>query len=317
MTQKPRDHGGGLDAAIARFGGQRSDWLDLSTGINPTPYPVPNIPQSAWTDLPDQAAQEALILAARRFWDVPKELDIIAASGVSALISTLPTCAGTGGFHISKPTYNEHEASFLSAGFSFEEDGHTQIYVHPNNPDGRKMTAQEILSKHKSLSIIDESFCDCSPSDSLLGLAKEENIVVLKGLGKFWGLAGVRLGFAIAKPELANRIQDRIGPWAVSGAAQVIGAKALSDLNWANEMRLKLHNDAARLDKLLTHFGINLVGGTDLFRLYDCDNAQTVFDKLAENKILCRIFPYSDRWVRLGLPGCNEDWVQLENALGV
>jgi cobalamin biosynthetic protein CobC len=316
MSKSKRDHGGGLDAAVTRFGGTRADWLDLSTGINPTSYPIPELPKHAWTDLPDQGAQDALIMAARKFWNVPDDLGIVAASGVSALISSLPTCTDQGSFHITKPTYNEHEASFLSAGFSQTQNADTQIYVHPNNPDGKYVSADDILSKHKSMSIIDESFCDCLPQKSHVELAGRDGVVVLKGLGKFWGLAGVRLGFAIAKPNLANRIQDRIGPWAISGVAQVIGAAALNDTTWACEMRKTLHNDSMRLDKLLTQFGVNWVGGTDLFRLYDCENAQALFDRLAEQKILCRIFPYSDRWIRIGLPGCESDWAQLEHALG-
>lgn len=316
MSKSKRDHGGGLDAAVARFGGSRADWLDLSTGINPTSYPIPDIPKHAWTDLPDQAAQDALIAAARKFWNVSDDLDIVAASGVSALISTLPTCTDKSSFHISKPTYNEHEASFLSAGFAQSPNAETQIYVHPNNPDGKYVSVDDVLANHKSLSIIDESFCDCEPEKSLIELAGRDGVVVLKGLGKFWGLAGVRLGFAIAKPSLANRIQDRIGPWAISGAAQVIGEAALSDTTWASDMRKALRNDSMRLDKLLTQFGVNCVGGTDLFRLYECENARAFFDRLAEQNILCRYFPYSDRWIRIGLPGCESDWAQLEHALG-
>jgi cobalamin biosynthetic protein CobC len=316
MTENKRDHGGGLDAAIAKYGGEKSDWLDLSTGINPIPFPLPELPMYAWTALPDQAAQIQLLNAARAFWNVPDGAEIVAASGVSTLISMLPNCAKPGGFHIQKPTYNEHEAAFRSAGFDLVKGARSQIYVHPNNPTGAFSDRQHVLAAHKDLTIIDESFCDATLDKSLIDLTCNDGFVVLKGLGKFWGLAGVRLGFAIAAPKLAAQIRDRIGPWAVSGPAQVIGAAALADLKWAEKTRVKNISEAVRLDKLLTQFGGKYAGGTDLFRLYDCDNAQAVFNLLAEHKILCRIFPYSDRWVRLGLPGTEDRWAQLEHALG-
>ena len=316
MTKAKRDHGGGLDAAVAQFGGRKSDWLDLSTGINPVQYPLPEIPNSAWTALPDQAAQDQLLEAAREFWNVPDGAEIVAASGVSTLISILPTCAPDGGFHIQKPTYNEHEASFVAAGYDLHNSADTQIYVHPNNPTGEYTTRPRVLDAHKTLTILDESFCDPNLQSSLIDLTEQEGFLVLKGLGKFWGLAGVRLGFAIAAPKLAGQIRDRIGPWAVSGPAQIIGAAALSDVDWAQATRTRITRDCARLDKMLTQFGVKYAGGTDLFRLYDSEDAQAVFNRLAEHKVLCRIFPYSDRWVRLGLPGSDDDWAQLGNALG-
>lgn len=314
MTQK-RDHGGGLDAAIAIFGGDRSDWLDLSTGINPVSYPIPNIPNYFWQDLPDSAAQEALLTAARDFWGVPKEAEIIAASGVSQLIAMMPSLQPAGTAKIISPTYNEHAAAFRANDWIVGTTGDTQVIVHPNNPDGRLCELTPADISKTDLTIIDESFCEVTPNKTLIELSKLPNVVILKGLGKFWGLAGLRLGFAVASPELVQKIRDRIGPWAVSGPAQFVGHQALSDLDWANKTRKTLSKNAAKLDQIMEQNNATIVGGTDLFRLYQVEDAISFQQKLARKNVWSRVFPYSTTWLRLGLPGTNAQWKHLLAAL--
>lgn len=311
-----RDHGGGLDAAVARFGGNKDDWIDLSTGITPWPYPIPEIPDRAWHNLPDSAAMQRLLSAARRFWSVPDGADIVAAPGVSALIVQLPALCRDRSVAIAKPTYNEHEAAFAAAGYAISQAGAAQVFVHPNNPDGRRFNAVEIMATHRDLTVIDESFCDCAPDASLIGLAEQQGVVVLKGLGKFWGLAGMRLGFAIARPDSIAALRERLGPWAVSGPALHIGATALEDHDWAAANRQRLRRAAKKLDGIATGAGLSLVGGTDLFRLYACFNSDTVYRKLAAERILTRTFPYSETWIRLGLPGGAPEWQRLSRVLG-
>jgi cobalamin biosynthesis protein CobC len=310
----PRDHGGGLDAAMARWGGTRQDWLDLSTGINPVSYPLPRIPDHAWTALPDRAATEALIAAARSFWNVPAGAEVIPAPGLSAIIARLPHATGAACIHIPRPTYNEYAASFLAAGVPGSDASDAPgILVHPNNPDGRIWTTGEIGAR--PLAIIDESFCDVMPEASHVGRAAAPGVVVLKSFGKFWGLAGVRLGFAILVPgPLADRLREALGPWAVSGPALAIGAAALADQAWAKATRDRLARDAARLDALVSARGARIVGGTTLFRLYDVDDAQAWHDRLARGHVLSRIFPYSATWLRLGLPA-PERWDRIKAAL--
>lgn len=311
-----RDHGGGLDAAISRFGGSRDTWLDLSTGINPNPYPRPHIPDRFWHALPDQGDQSALKEAARAFWDIPENAGIAAASGVSALIAALPRLAPAGHVGISQPTYNEHAASFTAFGWTVQStQAATNVYVHPNNPDGRTWERSTVCSNHKDLTIIDESFCDTSPEKSLIELSCEPGYVVLKGLGKFWGLAGLRLGFAIAHPETIAQVEHMLGPWAISGPAQHVGKIALLDKAWAKNTRTALQDQANHLDQLMLAAGAKEPCGTTLFRTYTMHNAQAWFEKLANAHILSRVFPYSDTMIRLGLPGNSEDWVQLKNAL--
>ncbi|WP_224824032.1 threonine-phosphate decarboxylase [Cognatishimia sp. MH4019] len=309
MTENQRDHGGGLDAAVARWGGVRTDWIDLSTGINPEPYPLGELTSDAWTALPDRAAQDRLIKAARQFWDVPHEAAVLAAPGASALIAKMPSLWPTGQVQIDAPTYNEHAAAFEAAGWSMGA-GDAMIAVHPNNPDGRFWGAEMLTAP---FTIIDESFCDIAPDRSLIRLAGRPGTVVLKSFGKFWGLAGLRLGFAIGDPKMIAALAEQLGPWPVSGPALEIGARALEDTAWTIATRQRLAKDAQRLDALMAPHGA-LIGGTDLFRLYDVGDAQAFQRRLAAAHIWSRIFPYSSSWLRLGLPS-SKDWNRLDAAL--
>lgn len=306
-----RDHGGGLDAAIATYGGTRADWLDLSTGINPVPYPIPEMPQDTWTALPDEAAFARIYALARSFWNVPDSAAIIGATGASAIIAALPRVIPIGEVCIPGPTYNEHGAAFSTSGWRLGQDpSHALVAVHPNNPDGHIWSVNDFEAAY---TVIDESFCDVMPDQSLIHLASRPGVVVLKSFGKFWGLAGLRLGFAIGDPELIARLADLLGPWQISGPALSIGAEALSDLAWAKETRVRLAENARRLDALVGKSGADLVGGTSLFRLYRVHDAMAVQDRLAEHRIWSRIFPYAPDWLRLGLPAPDR-WAQLEAA---
>jgi len=310
---KARDHGGGLDAAIARYGGTRAQWLDLSTGINPMPYPVGPLPPDAWTALPDADAMTRLERAARAFWHVPDSAEVVIAPGASALIARIPTLFESGSAFINNPTYNEHEAAFRAHDdwhvTEDRDDASLHVFVHPNNPSGHLFDAELVgTSRH---CVIDESFCDVTPNASHIDLACHQGMIILKSFGKFWGLAGLRLGFAICAREPAARLRDLLGPWPVSGPALEIGARALEDAAWTLSTRERLAADSARLDALV---GAQVVGGTDLFRLYDVGCASAWQEKLARGYVWSRVFPYSDRWLRLGLPA-SDRWAQLEAAL--
>lgn len=323
-VQTPRDHGGGLDAAIARHGGDRRGWLDLSTGINPTPYPVGPLPHDAWTALPDAGAMEALLAAARALWQVPDALGLVAAPGASALIARIPALwpelgsAQTGGrAHVPAPTYNEHGASLEAHGWTLTEDTLAEdrpdlrVIVHPNNPTGT-WHGVEMLDAPRM--VVDESFCDIAPERSLLPHLPEGDHLVLKSFGKFWGLAGLRLGFAIGPRHLTERLAELIGPWPVSGPGLAIATAALSDQAWAEATRTRLARDAARLDGLMQGAGAVSLGGTDLFRLYEVSEAGHWQEQLARHHIWSRAFPYAPRWLRLGLPP-EEGWDRIATAL--
>jgi cobalamin biosynthetic protein CobC len=313
ITRK-RDHGGGLDAAVARFGGNRSDWLDLSTGINPEPYPVPMLPAQAWTALPDVAAASALTDAARSFWQVPQGCAVLAVPGASAAIAHIPLLAKPGRVAIPGPTYNEHAASFAAAGWDVMEGTGTvaaSVHVHPNNPDGKRIGTTDLRG---TLRVIDESFCDVMPEETLIGQAAQNGTLVLKSFGKFWGLAGLRLGFVIGPQMMIDRLSDMLGPWPVSGPALHIGAAALHDQIWADATRRRLAQDTNQLDRMMANAGAQLVGGTTLFRLYDVGDAAEWQTQLAQHRIWSRVFPYNSRWLRLGLPAAA-GWDRLLAAL--
>ncbi len=296
-----------------RYGGKRDDWIDLSTGINPVPYAVPDFTARDWNTLPDETAQSALTEAARSFWSVPDGADILAAPGASALIARIPALVPAARVRITTPTYNEHAAAFTANGWHVVPDGPAlaRVLVHPNNPDGRIWQDADADS---DLTVIDESFCDVTPEASLVHLADKPGRIVLKSFGKFWGLAGLRLGFAIAAPETIARLSEMLGPWPVSGPALRTGAVALRDTGWAGRTRTRLRRDADRLDDMLTAGGARIAGGTDLFRLYSVDDAAAWQDRLARHHIWSRIFPYSQTLLRLGLPP-SEGWHRLADAV--
>lgn len=309
-----RDHGGALDAAVARFGGPRSHWIDLSTGINPNPYPLPEVTPDDWASLPDPARIQKLEAAAAHFWSVPEGWQVVAAGGASAIIAALPSILTGTSVSIPEPTYNEHWAAFRASGWrKSQQNPHVQVVVHPNNPDGKLWSPPEL---NASQTVVDESFCDiCRDESLLLSEQRPDRVIILKSFGKFWGLAGLRLGFAICSPEDAQRLRNQLGPWAVSGPACTIGTQALADQDWASNTRSSLATAAERLRDLLRSTGLGHVGGTDLFHLAEVPNASEAFVHFAKAKILTRIFPYSKTWIRFGLPGAEEEWDRLKAAL--
>jgi cobalamin biosynthetic protein CobC len=320
-AQTARDHGGNLAEAMARFGGAPGDWLDLSTGINPVPWPVPDLSPSAWSRLPDAPAMAALNAAARRAYDVAPEASITAAPGASALIRLMPRLAPAAKVAIPGPTYNEHAAAFAAEGWEVVDrpgPGVTAaVIVNPNNPDGRLWSLAEltVMAEAMDLLVVDESFMDPTPDGSMCATAGPESLVILRSFGKFYGLAGVRLGFAITGPRTAARIADLLGPWAVSGPAIEIGSKALRDDDWAEAERTRLAADAARLTTLATAAGWRALGGTALFQTFETPDAAAARDRLARAHIWSRIFPYSPAWIRLGLPPDEAGWHRLAQAL--
>ncbi len=312
----PRDHGGGVDGAVSRYGGTRGDWLDLSTGINPAAYPLPAIAPDAWTTLPDRDAQDALITAARGFWDVPTGAAILAVPGLSTVIARIAGLTSAGRVAIPGPTYNEYAPAFARAGWDVDlatptPNHDAAVIVHPNNPTG----AWRDLPPALPLCVIDESFCDIAPDRSHMQAALRPGTLILKGIGKFWGLAGLRLGFAIGDPVLISRLEAMLGPWAVSGPALAIGRAALTDPDWADATRRSLSDAADRLDMIMAAAEAKLTGGTTLFRLYQVPDSAALQDQLARHHIWTRVFPWSDTQIRLGIPG-PDGWARLTRAIG-
>jgi len=318
----PREHGGNLDAAIARFGGERHAWLDLSTGINPAPYPVPALGSEVWAALPGKDAEARLIQSARRGYGTDAEISVF--NGAQGAIQAIPRLFQPAEAAVVGPTYNEHSAALELAGWRVQEVSDVDaamgsglaVVVNPNNPDGRTWPRQELetLAADVGTLVIDESFVDPTPEMSMVSAVSDaKNLIVLRSFGKFYGLAGLRLGFAISGPAIAERLSDMAGPWPVAGPAIEIGTAALLDQDWQAATRRRLQVAATRLDRLAEAASWSLVGGTSLFRTYSVGDAERVKSRLAEQKILSRSFSYSESWLRLGLPPADR-WDQLEEA---
>ena len=318
-----RDHGDNLDQAMAAHGA--GDWIDLSTGINRRPWPVPEVSAAAWRNLPTKAAQAGLVAQAATSWGVGSAATGLALGGAQAAIQLVPRLRPPGRAAVLGPTYNEHAACLLAEGWQVNpvadiaglDGADLAVIVNPNNPDGRHMPPETLLALvgRVGFLVVDESFGDVTPELSLLPHTGRAGLLVLRSFGKFYGLAGVRLGFAFGAADDIAALSRMSGPWPVSGPAIEIGTLALADHAWARAMRAQLARDAHRADALALNAGWRLAGGSDLFRLYDTPKAQAAQDHLARHQIWSRIFPWSDTALRLGLPGPEPEWHRLETAL--
>lgn len=316
-----RDHGGNIDAAAARYGA--GDWIDLSTGINRRPWPVEALPSEVWRSLPTRAASDALIAAAASWFGCAPD-HILPVAGASAAIQLIPRNLPAGRAAVLTPSYNEHAASLRAAGWRVVDapdlaamsGADLAVVVNPNNPDGREWQPQVLadLANRVGHLIVDESFADPRP-DLSLASAIPDNTFILRSFGKFWGLAGLRLGFILARPALLAPLAEAAGPWSVNGPALHIGAAAMADRLWADDATLYHSEAALRLDRIALSAGWVPAGGTHLFRLYDTPDADAAQDRLARAHIWSRRFPYSDRWLRLGIPGNRDEWDRLIAAL--
>jgi cobalamin biosynthetic protein CobC len=314
---KPVVHGGDLAEARHRFPGAPLPWIDLSTGINPVPYPVPALSSEAWTRLPSSADLRALVEAAARRYGVDDPETIVAAPGTQALIQLLPRLVTGSRVAIVGPTYEEHEVSWRRQGHEvtivddLPAEADITVLVNPNNPTGRLVPVAELVAR-KGLLVVDEAFIDFHPRTASVAGGKA---VVLRSFGKTYGLAGLRLGFAIADRALAQRLREELGPWAVPGPAIEIGIRALGDDVWLANTAARLERDAARLDDLLTRAGFTVSGGTLLFRLARHANAPSVADALGRHGIHVRRFAREPTWLRFGPPADDAQFSRLAAAL--
>lgn len=320
-------HGGDLATARALFPEAPQPWADLSTGINPIPYPLPVLPLSLWTRLPGADDEAALIAAARKAYRVPAHADIVAAPGTQILIELLPRLASAGPVAILGPTYAEHGHAWRKAGFVVDEGAEpadaaaTIVVVNPNNPDGRLWARAELASlaarcvRRGGLLVIDEAFADFTPEISIVP-ELPAGAIVLRSFGKTYGLAGLRLGFAIGAPEPLAKLKAALGPWSVAGPALHVGAMALSDAGWLAAAGEERARDAARLDALLAPHG-RIVGGTSLFRLLETPQAAALFSRLGRHGIYVRRFQNAPDRLRFGLPGDEASWSRLQTALAI
>jgi cobalamin biosynthesis protein CobC len=322
-------HGGALDVARRLQPDAPAPWIDLSTGVNPHAYPLPEFATEVWTRLPDGAALASLeAVAARRYGARPET--VVAGPGSQALIQVLARTAPTGVAAALGATYRGHAEAFGSAGVRLLEldsldalaPAKVAIVVNPNNPDGRVASRAALLDLSARLTgrggwlIVDEAFADFDGMDeSLAPVLPEKGAVVLRSFGKAYGLAGLRLGFAVASPDIAWMLRAALGPWPVSGPAIAVGARALADSGWSVAMRARLGEEAARLDALLEAKGWRIIGGTRLFRLAARVDAGAAFRRLLSSGILTRPFAKTADRLRFGIPADEAQWERLAAAL--
>lgn len=328
-------HGGRLGEARAEFPGAPEPWLDLSTGINPQAYPLPGLSPDCFTRLPEPEQVEALQQAAATAFGLGARAGVAAAPGTQALIELIPRLVPAAAVAVLGPTYGEYAGAWRRAGHLVAEvaspaalaEAEIAVVCNPNNPDGRRLGRGELLAlagrlaRRGGLLVVDEAFADLEDEAGLgaalplAGPGVLGGLLLLRSFGKSYGLAGLRLGFALAAPEAAARLRAALGPWAVSGPALAIGTAALGDRAWLEATKVRLARDTRRLDALLIGAGLTVLGGTRLFRLAAGPRAPGLRHRLGQAGIWVRRFPAAPDRLRFGLPGTEADWARLAGAL--
>lgn len=320
------EHGGQLYAAAQQYGIPAAEWLDLSTGINPVPFVPPPIPAAAWQRLPQQ--QDGLLQAAAAYYG---SANLFPVAGSQAAIQLLPKLRSTCRVGLLHPAYAEHAHAWRSTGHEVIEltpsdidaaIAHLDVLVliQPNNPSGAFFTHTQLhdwyarLNARKGWLVIDEAFIEATTQASMVQAEMPPGLIVLRSLGKFFGLAGARVGFVLAHSELLALVQALSGPWNVSGPARFVAQAAMLDRSWHTATRERLLQDSARLAKLLQDANLMPDGGCGLFQWVLTDRAEAKHQQLAQRGILTRLFtqPLS---LRFGLPGAETDWQRLQTVL--
>jgi len=329
MTSLPR-HGGDLAFARSRYGNPPDGWLDLSTGINPDGYRTAPIAVDSLARLPDRGDLERLLETARSAYSVAGRASLLAVPGSEIAIRLLPLILTQGRVAILSPTYGSHAEAWRQAGRSPAEIGDLAdlpddvavvVVGNPNNPDGRMTEPEDLirlaqrLAKRAGLLIVDEAFADLTPSKSLAPHLDKAPAVILRSFGKFFGLAGLRLGFVAGPAPVLARLERLLGDWPVSAAAIAIGEAALADRAWQEKARDRLSRDAGELLACLGGHRLAIRGGTDLFALVEDSRAADLHRGLAERGIWTRSFHERPDWLRLGLPPTAAALARLDRAL--
>ena len=320
------EHGGQLRNAAVRYNIPLQDWLDLSTGINPIPFIPPPIPVSVWAQLPQE--NDDLEQAAADYYGTA---DLLVVAGSQAAIQALPRLRKKSRVGVLHPGYAEHAHAWQRCGHEvlalnenqIEEQLNTLdvlVLMQPNNPTGALFTHAQLHGWHAQLTqragwlVVDEAFIEASEQRSIIQPVMPQGLIVLRSLGKFFGLAGARVGFAAAHPTLLEPLRELLGPWPVCGPSRFVAQAALSDIAWQTTTRSRLQQDGKRLAQLLHDVGFSPVAGCGLFQWVITDQAEKIHQQLAHLGILTRLFsvPHS---LRFGLPASEADWKRLQNAL--
>ena len=319
-------HGGRLLEAAEYYQIPLQQWLDLSTGINPNGYPIPDIPDDIWLRLPEE--QDGLLDAARDYYQCA---DLLPIAGSQAAIQSLPLLRNMGVTGLVAPSYAEHAHAWEKAKHRLcilraDEIDQTihqldnLILVNPNNPDGTVFSKEQCLTWLKELNkrngwlIIDEAFIDATPELSLSALSPQKGLILLRSIGKFFGLAGIRSGFVLAEPAILEALNEQLGPWTISNPSRFVTAHALQNKAWQQKTRQQLQQQSQRLKQLLSQYALESTGGNALFQWIKTSHAEKIHRQLAQQAVFTRLFDQPNS-LRFGLPKTEQDWQQLETAL--
>lgn len=326
MTAHFTHHGGRLAQACTHFGGAPGDWLDLSTGINPNGWGTSSALEVDWRRLPDPEAVAELEAAAARHFGCDPAI-CVAVPGSETALRLLAGMFDLPGLY-RLPCYGTYRAAFAQreslADFDALPARATVLTIgNPNNPDGTTQSRARLLAlldhqeRHGGWLIVDEAFADCTPAASIAAdVGEGRRLIVLRSLGKFFGLAGVRLGFVIGPRETRDRLRLMLGDWPLHSAALAFGTAAYNDQAWIAQARRELAEQAMRLDAVLARRGLHARGDCPLFRLVDAARAEDLFERLAHQHVLTRPFAGSPNLLRIGLPGNRQSLDRLDRALG-
>lgn len=317
-------HGGRLDEAARRYPQAVDRWIDLSTGINPARWRPSAEPAIDLHALPSPTDLNTLIAAASAAFGAPG-LPITALPGSEIGLRLLAHLNLPKPFRLLGPSYRSHHAALPGAEcVSIDRigEGGTVLLANPNNPDGRLIDPGRLLLIARALAakggvlVVDEAFADAVEGASILPLLSgEDRVLVFRSFGKFYGLAGVRLGFACGAGDMVGRLADMLGSWPVSATAIGLGTDAYRDAPWQAAARIRLARDVACLDQLLAAHGFEPQGACPLFRMVETERAPLLFDRLARAGILTRPFDYAPNWLRFGLPSDAGEFARLDRAL--
>ncbi|CAH0443970.1 Histidinol-phosphate aminotransferase [Ralstonia syzygii subsp. syzygii] len=328
-------HGGNLAAARGHYGEPSGGWVDLSTGINPHGYPVPPIPPEAWLRLPEDDGLEAMAAA---HYGVACADSVLAVAGSQAAIRALPLLLPRGRVGIARIGYSEYAPAFARAGHDvvlLEEtdfldanltDALTHlVVVNPNNPTARCLAADTLRDWHARLTarggtlIVDEAFIETlGAAPSLAPLAGAPGLIVLRSIGKFYGLAGARIGFVLGPQAWLAALREALGHWTVNGPARAVVRAALADTAWQAGTRDRLQREGARLSALLARHGLPNAS-TPLFAWVPTPHAAALHVALARQGLWTRLFDVPGTpplpGLRFGLPPDAIEWQRLDEAL--
>ncbi|WP_103311113.1 MULTISPECIES: threonine-phosphate decarboxylase CobD [unclassified Pseudomonas] len=319
------EHGGRLRNAARQYGIAEADWLDLSSGLAPWPFDVPAIPPRAWARLPE--TDDGLEQAACDYYGA---LDVLPVAGSQMAIQLLPRLRRSGKVGVLSPCYAEHAEAWRRSGYIVREVLEAEVdffldsldvlvVVNPNNPTGLSLAPERLLDWHARLAqrggwlVVDEAFMDVTPALSLAAYTHLVGLIVLRSFGKFFGLAGVRLGFVLAERRLLKLLAEQVGPWAVSGPTRVLGQACLLDSDAHAAQRQRCEATSQRLALLLERHGFKPQGGCGLFQWLITEHAQGLHDFMAHRGILLRLFVNTSS-LRFGLPADDSEFLRLEQA---